>query len=149
MLPFPVQLELGGVISDQVCHAARLAIIAGKLRPGERFPSISQLSRELRINHNTAHKVVAKLSLEGLLEGRSGIGMFVVAPKPASKQARTQWLGRELEHVLARACLLAIPFDELTAILTKHWKALSGGGKACKNAKMWQRQGIRKTRKKG
>jgi GntR family transcriptional regulator len=135
MLPFTVQFEPGGLVAEPVCHAVWRAVIAGKLCPGERFPSIRQLSRTLRINHNTAHKVITRLTLDGLLESRPGIGAFIVAPKLVSKQVRTCWLNRELERVAVKACQLGISFDELAEALCKHWDALTDNGKTRTSAR--------------
>ena len=44
------------------------------MRPGDPFPSVRALSRELKVNPNTAHKAIAQLVQEGLIEVRVGVG---------------------------------------------------------------------------
>ena len=56
--------------------------MSGQMRPGEPFPSVRSLSQTLKINPNTAHKVVARLTAEGLLEVKPGIGTIVAEPPP-------------------------------------------------------------------
>lgn len=46
------------------------------MRSGDPFPSARALSKELKINPNTAHKVV-QLVTEGTLEVRVGVGTVV------------------------------------------------------------------------
>ena len=58
---------------------AKKAMISGQLRPGDAFPSVRVLSRELKINPNTAHKVIVSLIAAGLLETRPGVGTVVAA----------------------------------------------------------------------
>jgi GntR family transcriptional regulator len=77
MIPFHIDLSVGEPIYEQVAYAAKKAIIAGQLRPGDPFPSVRALSQELKINPNTAHKVIAQLIAEGLIEVRPGLGCVV------------------------------------------------------------------------
>ena len=55
-----------------------------QLRQGDPFPSVRALSKALKINPNTAHKVVQHLIQERWLEVRPGIGT-VVAELPETE----------------------------------------------------------------
>ncbi len=77
MIPFRVHFRPGVSLYEQVVYAAKKAIISGQLRPGDVFPSVRTLSKELKINPNTAHKVVGHLVSAGLLETRPGVGTLV------------------------------------------------------------------------
>ena len=48
-------------MAEQILFAVKKAVVNGQLRPGDRFPSVRVLSQELKVNPNTAHKVVAAL----------------------------------------------------------------------------------------
>src|SRR5512146_332802 len=74
VIPFRVEFRAGVPLFEQVVYAARKAMVSGQLRPGDPFPSVRSLSRELKINPNTAHKVVATLISDGMLETRPGVG---------------------------------------------------------------------------
>jgi GntR family transcriptional regulator len=101
-------------------------MVSGQMRPGDPFPSVRALSKELKINPNTAHKIVAHLVSAGLLETRPGIGT-VVAPLPdATRKQRTQLLGHEIEELVVAAKRLGIGRDEMLAAIGEHWKRLSG-----------------------
>ena len=52
--------------------AVERALVSGQLRAGDPFPSVRALSQELRINPNTAHRIVGTLVRDGLLEVRYG-----------------------------------------------------------------------------
>ena len=67
MLPFSVELKPGLPVAEQILFAVKKAVISGQLQAGEKFPSVRQLSQELKVNPNTAHKVVAALVQEGVL----------------------------------------------------------------------------------
>jgi GntR family transcriptional regulator len=108
-----------------VVYAATKAIVSGQMQPGEAFPSVRALSKELKINPNTAHKVVARLLADGLLEVKPGIGTVVAATGPVSTAAdRSQLLRRDLEQLVVDARKLGLGLDDLTTALTNHWHQL-------------------------
>ena len=55
------------------------AVVSGQLRAGDRFPSVRALSQELKVNPNTAQRIVALLVEAGLLAVEPGIGTVVTA----------------------------------------------------------------------
>lgn len=125
MIPFRIQFRTGVSLFEQVVYASKKAMISGQLRPGDPFPSVRTLSRELKINPNTAHKIVAHLVSEGLLETRPGIGT-VVAPLPDStRKERTQLLGHEIEELVVEAKRLGIEREEMLSSIAAHWQRLS------------------------
>jgi GntR family transcriptional regulator len=125
VIPFRVQFKPGISLFEQVVYASKKAMISGQLRPGDSFPSVRTLSRELKINPNTAHKIVAHLLAEGLLESRPGIGT-VVAPLPDStRKERTQLLGHEIEELVVEAKRLGIEQEEMLSSIAAHWQRLS------------------------
>jgi GntR family transcriptional regulator len=127
MIPFRVNFRPGLPLYEQVVYAATKAMISGQMRPGDKFPSVRALSKELKINPNTAHKVVTQLMGAGLLESRAGVGT-VVAPLPeAAKAEKTHLLGSEIEELVVEAKRLGIELDELFASMSQQWKRLSKG----------------------
>ena len=105
-------------------YAAKRAIIAGQMLPGERFPSVRTLSQELKINPNTAHKVVTQLISEGLLEVHPGLGT-VVANLPASTaRERAGLLEGELEALVVEAKKLQMTPEEVETAFREHWERL-------------------------
>ena len=126
MIPFRVSFRPGVSLFEQVVYASKKAMISGQLRPGDPFPSVRTLSRELKINPNTAHKIVAYLVNEGLLETRPGIGTVVAVLPDATRKERTQLLGQEIEELVVEAKRLGIDREEMLASISAHWQRLSG-----------------------
>ena len=125
MIPFRVQFRPGISLFEQIVYASKKAMISGQLRPGDPFPSVRTLSRELKINPNTAHKIIAHLLNDGLLESRPGIGT-VVAPLPEStRKERTRLLGHEIEELVVEAKRLGIDQQEMLDSIAAHWQRLS------------------------
>ncbi len=130
MIPFRVQLRPGVSLFEQIVYAATRAMVSGQMRPGDAFPSVRALSRELKINPNTAHKVVAHLVAEGLLETRPGIGTVVAALPDSTRKERTRLLGHEIEELVVEAKRLSIAREEMLAAVDEHWQRLGGDGTA-------------------
>jgi len=125
MVPFRVSFEPGAPLYEQVSYAARRAIVAGQMRPGDPFPSVRALSKELKINPNTAHKVVGELLAEGLLEVHVGVGTVVAALPRASAADRSRLLRKEMEELVVEARRLNLELDDVLAAISGHWKRLS------------------------
>ena len=124
MIPFRLTFRPGVSLSEQVVYAAKRAIVAGAMRPGDPFPSVRALSKELKINPNTAHKAVGQLISEGMLEVRVGVGT-VVAVLGSSTAAERSWLLKsELEQLVVEAKKLSMELDEVLQALTQHWRRL-------------------------
>ena len=103
MLPFEIDLTPGEPIYRQVTYAVRRAFVSGQLRPGDRFPSVRELSRELRINPNTAQKIVSSLKSEGLLVTSPGVGTMVGDAPTSAPFERDALLESELERTVVAA----------------------------------------------
>lgn len=128
MIPFRVHFRPGVSLYEQVIYAAKKAMISGQMRSNDPFPSVRTLSRELKINPNTAHKVVAHLVAAGLLETRPGIGTVVAELPGSTKSERTQLLGYEIEQLVVEAKKLGIDLQDIFESVAAHWKRLGGQG---------------------
>ena len=128
MIPFRVDFRPGASLSEQVVYAAKKAMISRQMRPGDPFPSVRVLSKELKINPNTAHKIVTQLMAAGLLEARPGIGTVVSEPPEARRIEKTQLLGHEIEQLAVEAKKLGIPLEDVVASISEHWRRLGGQG---------------------
>lgn len=125
MLPFRVEIKPGAPVYEQVIYEVRKAVLKGQLTPGSRFPSVRQLSQELRINPNTAHKIVARLTAEGLLVVQPGQGTLVRRPPRATAEERAALLKDDLERLVVEAKGLSITLSEITRALEQHWGKIS------------------------
>ena len=117
---------------EQVVYAAKKAVISGQMRPGEPFPSVRALSKALKINPNTAHKVIMQLVSEGLIEVHPGLGT-IVAERPSSTAAeRSNLHKKELEQLVVEAKRLGLDLDQVTEAVTEHWGKLDGAEKVAR-----------------
>jgi GntR family transcriptional regulator len=125
VIPFRLVFQPGIAVSEQIIYAATKAIISGQLRPGDPFPSVRTLSKELKVNPNTAHKVVMQLTNQGLVEVLPGIGTVVASTLPKSTAAeRSALLGSELEGLVVEAKKLGMPLDDVLSAVARHWERI-------------------------
>jgi GntR family transcriptional regulator len=126
MLPFAVALTTGESPYRQVVYAATKAVLSGELAAGTAFPSVRELSQELKINPNTAHKVIAELTRAGMLEVRPGIGTVVSSGKRASAAERRALLSTEVEQLVVEAKRLGLTSQDVIAAVADRWSQLFG-----------------------
>ena len=74
---------------DQPAYSPRYVLLAGELRrrikdgefrPGDRFPSESELCTDNGVSRGTVVKAIEKLVADGIIHRRQGVGTFVARP---------------------------------------------------------------------
>jgi len=102
----------------QVTDQVKDAIARGLLRPGEKLPSIREMSRELAISPITIKRSYHDLEQEGFIVTRAGLGSFVAdVDFKALRDDKAGEIRRELERVAAAAARYGIGPAELRKIL--------------------------------
>lgn len=129
MLPFAIELKLGYPVTEQILFAVKKAVVTGQLRPGDKFPSTRVLSEELRINPNTAQKVVTALVAEGVLVTTPAKGSVVAEPEHPGRRESIDLLAEDLERLVVEARKLGLEEDDVLAALSTHWRKLNAAGK--------------------
>jgi GntR family transcriptional regulator len=103
----------------QLDRAIRSAIGSGRLRVGDRLPTVRQMAVDLRVNANTVARVFGELERAGVVETRRGVGTFIRA-RPAdalSADDRLRRLTALADRYLADAADLGVSTDEAIAHL--------------------------------
>jgi GntR family transcriptional regulator len=98
----------GQPIYRQVIDQIRRQILAGHLAEGRQLDSVRELAGQLKVNPMTISKAYSLLEIEGLLERRRGVGLFVARIGPGQ---RSQSKSQLLEQVLAKAVATAVQFE--------------------------------------
>ncbi|MGI5838024.1 MAG: PLP-dependent aminotransferase family protein, partial [Chloroflexota bacterium] len=66
----------------QLYEGLRLAILSGRILPGQKLPSSRALARRLSLSRNTVTQAYAELQAEGFLTGRHGSGSYLSQELP-------------------------------------------------------------------
>jgi len=104
MIEFHLEARSGVPTYLQLVQQVRQAVRLGILEQGDQLPTVKDVVGSLAINPNTVLRAYRELDLEGLVEGRRGVGTFVVgdhaqAPLPADdvkdlRSSLQRWIGR-------------------------------------------------------
>lgn len=99
-------------MADRICDG----ILSGEYRPGDRIPSVRELAVFLGVNANTVVKSYERLSRQGIIQTRRGMGYYVTEDAMAKilDDHRTRFLEETLPEVFRQMQLLGIPAETLT-----------------------------------
>ncbi|MBI4481902.1 MAG: GntR family transcriptional regulator [Acidobacteria bacterium] len=77
MIQFTLDKNCGMPFHEQLKSQLISCLYMGKLKEGDRLPSIREMAKDLGINYKTVHKIFRKLEEEAYLEVRRGSGVFI------------------------------------------------------------------------
>jgi GntR family transcriptional regulator len=129
MINFTIKFQYGTPIYEQIVYAVKKAIVTEQLKPGDRFPSVREMAKELRINPNTAQKVIAHLAREKLIEIKPGIGGIVFGLSTATKAQRDKILNNEVEKLIVESKRLSIKREDVVNAINRNWELDNEKGK--------------------
>jgi len=129
LINFTIKFQYGSPIYEQIVYAVKKAIATGQLKPGDKFPSVREMSKELRINPNTAQKVIGLLVREGMLEVLPGIGSIVAELSCATKEQRNKILKDQVEELIVESKRLSITKKDVVDAIENNWKLEDRKGK--------------------
>ena len=101
----------------QLVRQVRQALRLGPLDEGDQLPTVKEVVAGLAINPNTVLKAYRELELEGLVEGRPGLGTFVVRSLAGPSLASQAELRRELQAWLERAHAAGLDQEDVVALV--------------------------------
>jgi GntR family transcriptional regulator len=99
-------------IVQQVKHALRLGMIG----PGDQLPTIKQVVADVAINPNTVLKAYRDLEREGLVQGRAGVGTFVVKRPDGPPPPLVAQLRRSLDRWLRSAFDAGLDYESISSL---------------------------------
>ena len=94
----------------QICDSISERIISGELKAEERIPSVREYGSEIGVNPNTMMRCYEKLTADGIIYNKRGIGYFVAADAPGTILAaqRREFLEKEVPAIRRRMKLLGL-----------------------------------------
>ena len=104
-------------IYRQIILQLSQALIRGDIQPGERIPSIREISALLKVNTNTIQRVYQEMERSGLINSKRGTGYFFTEELEMIKKTRHELaagsLSRFVEEMRALGCTDRETLDEL------------------------------------
>lgn len=72
-----LKFDEGTPIYIQIIQKIKGEIVSGKLKGGDKMPSVREFSESYKVNPNTVQRVFLELEREGITYSQRGIGTFV------------------------------------------------------------------------
>jgi GntR family transcriptional regulator len=101
----------------QLVQQVKQALRTGLLTPHDQLPRVRQVAENLAINPNTVLKAYRELELEGLVEGRPGVGTFVRRTLAGPSLHNQAALRRELVGWLRKAHAAGLEQEDVVALV--------------------------------
>ncbi|MBQ9410012.1 MAG: GntR family transcriptional regulator [Bacteroidales bacterium] len=98
----PIYLQIVDVICDR--------ILSGELKGGDRIPSVREYGADIGVNPNTMMRSYEKLTADGIIFNKRGIGYFVAddAMETVLAQQRKEFMEKDVPAILQRMKLLGL-----------------------------------------
>ena len=101
----------------QLVQQVRQALRVGLLEPGDQLPKVRDVAVALAINPNTVLKAYRELEIEGLAEGRPGVGTFVTRSLAGASLPNQAELREDFVAWLQRAEAAGLTPEDITALI--------------------------------
>jgi len=129
MIEFRIDPNAGVAPYRQLVHQVQQALRLGLLAEGDRLPTVKAVVAQVAINPNTVLKAYRELEMEGLAEGRPGVGTFVTRSLVHTSVSAHRGLQRELSRWLAKAQRAGLDDASIAALFDATFRAtLSDAG---------------------
>lgn len=94
----------------QICDAICEQILSGELQPEARIMSVREYGAEIGVNPNTVMRSYEKLTAEGIIYNRRGIGYFIApdAKEIVMESKRRDFIEQEVPEFIRKMKLLGI-----------------------------------------
>jgi GntR family transcriptional regulator len=108
----------------QLVLQVKQALRVGLLTPGDQLPRVREVAGSLAINPNTVLKAYRELEIEGLAEGRPGVGTFIIRTLAGSSLASQADLREDLVAWLRKAEAAGLAREDITALIDTTMRAV-------------------------
>ncbi len=96
----------------QLVEKLRIEIISGKLKVGERLPSVRELALTTRVNPNTMQKALVELENEGLIYTERTNGKFVTKNEELIEKIKKELAKEKVNNYLNDMNNIGISYEE-------------------------------------
>jgi GntR family transcriptional regulator len=111
----------------QLVLQVKQALRVGLLVPGDQLPRVREVAGSLAINPNTVLKAYRELEIEGLAEGRPGVGTFITRTLAGPSLGSQVDLREDLVTWLRKAAAAGLPREDITALIDTTMRAVLDG----------------------
>ncbi|CCK85383.1 GntR family transcriptional regulator [Lactobacillus equicursoris DSM 19284 = JCM 14600 = CIP 110162] len=104
-----------------------LELAQGKLKAGDKLPSVRALAVELTVNVNTVQRALRELTAQGYIYSKRGEGNFVTEDEALLEAAKRKLLVSEPAAFVSRMEKLGVERDKIGRILEQYLQETDRG----------------------
>lgn len=101
----------------QIMNYIKREIVTGKLKAGDKIPSVRELAAQLQINPNTVQRTFQELEREAIVETRRGLGRYVTSEEEKIMMIKKEMAGELLERFIHGMKELGFTSGDIAAIV--------------------------------
>jgi GntR family transcriptional regulator len=117
MIQFRLSTHSGVPPYLQIVQQVKQALSMGILQEGDRLPTVKEVVGMVAINPNTVFKAYRELESEGIVQGRTGIGTFVLKRPDGPPPDITTGLAKELDSWIDKATAAGLRSEHIEALI--------------------------------
>lgn len=103
----------------QLVELIKAEIISGRLKQGEKIPSVREMALNAKVNPNTVQKALAELERDKLIYTERTNGKFVTTDKNIIKKFKADIINEKVGCFVADMKNIGISTDEIVEYLQK------------------------------
>lgn len=112
----PIYLQLIAMI--------KLQIAAGRLKPGEKLPSVRDLALYYEVNPNTMQKALSELEREELLYSQRTSGRFVTEDEELIKKLRDELAKTQVDELIGALKSMGYTDQEIIDLIKSYLEGM-------------------------
>jgi GntR family transcriptional regulator len=117
-------------IYEQIINAIKEDILKGILMPGDKLPSVRELSLMVTANPNTVSRAYKELEREKVIETLRGKGTYVSKNyKPKMEEDKMEALKESLKKIIIEAHYVGLKKEDVLNIVNEIYKNIKGNSK--------------------
>lgn len=97
----------------QIIQKIKADIVSGKIKSGDKMPSVRELSEDFKVNPNTVQRVFLELEREGITYSQRGIGTFVAEGYEIKEKLKTTQAQKHTKRYLEEMKELGLTNKEI------------------------------------
>lgn len=103
----------------QIMNYMKKQIVIGKLKAGDKIPSVRELAVELQINPNTVQRTFQELEREQIMETRRGLGRYVTSEVAKIMEIKKEMAGDLIDRFIQGMQELGFQNDDIVSIVAE------------------------------
>jgi len=109
-------------IYRQIILRFNRAFVRGDIQPGDRIPSIRELSALLRVNTNTIQRVYQEMERDGIINSKRGTGYYFTEDTTMTEKMRKDLISDSVQRFADEMLALGLKKREILDELKIHLK---------------------------